>query len=622
VASEGRRVSPRRRTTPSPRRELDPITFELVHAALVSVAEEMGVVLKRSSYSPIIREMEDFSCALFTARGDLVAQADFIPAQLGAMSLVVRSVLERWGDEIQPGDVFVANHPYMGAMHTPDVNILQPVFLDERLFAWSGATAHHIDVGGVNPGTEGPDLRQLYAEGIVLPPVRLYEHGEENRDLFDVLTENVRDPASTISDLRAQRAACALGDRRLRELVDRHGVATIETGFRQALDAVERATRATLRGLPDGDAEAEGFLDDDGRGGPPTRIHARLAKRGDRLVADLSGSARQVAGAFNVPWASTRAAVVYALRAMTDPSMTTNDGILRPLEIVCPVGSVLNPARPGAVSVRHNTCQRLADVLVRAFSTLWPDRAVASSTVTFVGINISSRSPLTGHASVLSDVIGGGTGAHADGPGLDGVDTYMANVGLMPVEVAEVNYSVRIRCTELIEGSEGTGMHDGGRGLRREYEILDRPEVVTYYAEQTDPRFRPVGIDGGTDASPSRITVIHPHGEDVAAAQKATVEVEPGSVIRIETSGGGGSGSASAADPAAHERAQDARRRRWPNAVRPERFIERIEHASARPRLRGRGFRDERPMRRRAGRLRSVPAPCRRSATGPRRVPL
>ena len=531
----------RERTGPPP---LDPITFELAHAGLVSAAEEMGVVLKRSSYSPIIREMEDFSCALFAADGDLVAQADFIPAQLGAMSLVVRSVLQRWEGAIRPGDVFVANHPYMGAMHTPDINIIQPVFLRGRLFGWTGATAHHLDVGGVNPGTEGPDLRQLYAEGIVLPPVRLYEEGHENRDVFDVLTENVRDPLSTISDLRAQRAACALGERRLLELVDRFGERTVTTAFAQALDVVERATRAALRELPDGQAAAEGFLDDDGRGGPPTRIHARLAKRRDRLTVDLSGSAPQVAGAFNVPWASTRAAVVYALRAMVDPSMTTNDGILRPLEIVCPLGTVLNPEHPAAVSVRNNTCQRLADVLVRAFSTLWPERSVASSTVTFVGINVSSRSPLTGRASVLSDVIGGGTGAHAEGDGLDGVDTYMANVGLMPVEVAETNYSVRILRTELIEGSQGRGLHEGGRGLRREYQILDRPEIATFYAEQTDDRFPPVGAAGGGDATPSKITVIDPSGRPMDVPQKATLELEPGSIVRIETSGGGGYGRA------------------------------------------------------------------------------
>jgi N-methylhydantoinase B len=515
-----------------------------VHAGLVSTAEEMGVVLKRSSYSPIIRDMDDFSCAVFAADGTLVAQADFIPAQLGAMSLVVGATLERWGDAIAEGDVFIANHPYLGAMHTPDVNILQPVFVDGVRFAWTGATAHHLDVGGVNPGTEGPDLREIYAEGVVLPPIRLYRGGADNRDVFDLLTENVRDPRSTISDLRAQRAACDLGERRLRELIERFGLATVDAGFHRSVDVVERATRELLREAPDGTAEAEGFLDDDGRGGPPTRLHVRLDKRADRLMVNLSGSAPQVAGAFNVPWASTRAAVIYAIRAMTDPSMTTNDGILRPVEIVCPRGNVLNPEPPAAVSVRHNTCQRLADVLVRAFSRLWPDRAVASSTVTFVGINLSSRSPSSGHRSVLSDVIGGGTGAHETGPGLDGVDTYMANVGLMPVEVAETNYSVRILRTELIDGSQGRGRHDGGRGLRREYLVLDRPEVVTYYAEQTDERFRPTGTAGGSDAAPSRITVIGPDGDALDLPQKATTEVAPGTIVRIETSGGGGYGRA------------------------------------------------------------------------------
>ena len=202
-----RKVSSRRRT------QLDPITFELVHAGLISAAEEMGVILKRSSYSPIIRDMEDFSCAVFAADGALVAQADYIPAQLGAMSLVVGSVLERWGDEIDEGDVFVANHPYMGAMHTPDVNILQPVFVEDRLFAWTGATAHHLDVGGVNPGTEGPDLREVYAEGVILPPIRLYRRrAGQSRHLRPAVGERPRPtfddfgPPGTARRLRARRA--------------------------------------------------------------------------------------------------------------------------------------------------------------------------------------------------------------------------------------------------------------------------------------------------------------------------------------------------------------------------------------------------------------------------------
>ena len=532
------------------RTAIDPITFELASAALLSAAVEMGGVLKHSSYSPIIREMDDFSCALFRADGDLVAQADFIPAQLGAMSLVVKSIIERWGDAVAAGDAFLANHPYLGAMHTPDLNVIMPIFIGGSLAAWAGTTAHHIDVGGVRPGTEGPDLGEVYAEGLLLPPVRLYRAGEENPDVFAYVGAAVRDPVSTLSDLRAQRAACLVGQRRVAELADRYSPAVVSAVFDLMLESVERAVRLDLADLPDGEAEAEGFLDDDGAGGPPTRIHVRLAKRADAVVADLSGSAPQVRGAMNVPWASTRASVVYALRAMTDPSRLTNDGILRAIEIICPRGTVLNPEPPGAVSVRHNTCQRLADTLIRAASQIWPDRAVASSTVAFFGMNLASASPRTGVPSVMAEVVGGGTGAHRGGDGLDGVDTYMANVGLMPVEVAESSYQVRILRTELIPGSQGDGEYRGGLGLRRDYQVLERESVVTLYSEQTDPRFAPRGAAGGMDGQPSRITVFDPAGRPLPTGSKASLPLQPGSVIRIETSGGGGYGDPARRDPA------------------------------------------------------------------------
>jgi N-methylhydantoinase B len=529
---------------------IDPITFELASAALQSAAVEMGTVLKHSSYSPIIREMDDFSCALFRADGDLVAQADFIPAQLGAMSLVVKSIIDRWGDAVAAGDAFLANHPYLGAMHTPDLNVIMPIFLGGSLAAWVGTTAHHIDVGGVRPGTEGPDLREVYAEGLLLPPVRLYRAVDENPDVFAFVGAAVRDPVSTLSDLRAQRAACLVGERRVAELAGRYSPAILSAVFDLMLESVERAVRLDLAELPDGEAEAEGFLDDDGAGGPPTRIHVRLAKYDDAVMADLSGSALQVRGAMNVPWASTRASVVYALRAMTDPTRPTNDGILRAIEIICPRGTVLNPEPPGAVSVRHNTCQRLADTLIRAASQIWPDRAVASSTVAFFGMNLESASPRTGVPSVMAEVVGGGTGAHRGGDGLDGVDTYMANVGLMPVEVAESSYQVRIVRTELIAGSQGDGEYRGGLGLRRDYQVLGRESVVTLYSEQTDPRFAPCGAAGGTDGQPSRITVFDPAGRPLPVGSKASLALKPGSVIRIETSGGGGYGDPARRDPA------------------------------------------------------------------------
>lgn len=522
--------------------DVDLVTFEVVSSALHSIAEEMGAALKRSSYSPIIRDMDDFSCALFTPDGDLVAQADYIPAQLGAMSLVVKSILERWPGQIADGDTFLCNHPYKGAMHLPDVNVVSPIFAEGQLIGWAGTAAHHIDVGGVNPGSEGPSLQELYAEGFIMPPVRLSIAGVENADVVALLTENIRDPLTTVSDLRAQRAACSVGRDRVLELVDRYGVDLMSMIMARMLDTAAAATRHALLALPDGAGEAEGFLDDDGRGGPPTRIHARIVKTGERLLVDLSGSSPQVAGAMNVPWASARAGIVYAVRCVVAPDLAANDGILRAVDIDCPLGNVLNPNFPAAVSVRHNTCQRLADTLIRAMTDLWSDLSVASSTVSFFGLNIGSSSPRLGRLSVLGDVVGGGTGGTPDDDGIDGVDTYMSNVGLMPAEVVETNYRVRLLRCELRPGSQGVGTHNGGLGLVREYEILDHPQRATYYAEQTNPEFVPRGSSGGADAEPSVISVTTASGADRQLPMKGSVLLQVGDVLRVETAGGGGWG--------------------------------------------------------------------------------
>jgi N-methylhydantoinase B len=374
--------------------------------------------------------------------------------------------------------------------------------------------------------------------------------GQENPDVVALLTANIRDPLSTVSDLRAQRAACSLGRDRLLELVEHHGSRVVLSVMERTLDNVEKAVRVALSDLPDGTAEAVGYLDDDGRSGEPTRIKAVVTKRGDSLTVDLSGSASQIAGALNVPWASSRAGVVYAVRAMVAPELGANDGILRALEIICPPGNVLNPRPPAAVSARHNTCQRLADTLIRAMSTLWPELAVASSTVSFFCFNVGSQSPVDGRPAVMADVVGGGTGATADGDGLDGVDTYMSNVGVMSAEVAETNYQVRVLRTELLPGSQGTGEFNGGLGLRREYEILATPQKVTYYGEQTNSEFAPSGAALGGSARSTLVEVVGPDGELCGLPGKASVTLQPGSVVRVETAGGGGYGDPARRSPA------------------------------------------------------------------------
>lgn len=527
----------------TPTVSLDVITFEVLNSALQSVAEEMGVILKRSSYSPIIRDMDDFSCALFTAEGDLVAQADYIPAQLGAMSLVVKAIIKRWDGQIRDGDAYICNHPYLGAMHLPDINVVAPIFIDDQLAGWSGTAAHHIDVGGVNPGSEGPELTDIHAEGLILAPVRLSIAGEENADLIDVITANIREPRSTVSDLRAQRAACVLGYRRLNELAAQYGLDTVRTVMSRSLDVVDKGVRASLSNLPDGQGEAEGFLDDDGIDGPPTRIHCKVSKIGNELTIDLSGSDPQTRGAMNVPWASTRAGIVYAVRAVVASDLGANDGLLRAVTIEAPEGIVLNPTPPAAVSVRHNTCQRFADTLIRALTDMWPDEAVGSSTVSFFCMNVGSTSPVTGEAAVMADVVGGGTGATNESDGIDGVDTYMSNVGIMPAEVVETNYRIRVLRNEFIPGSQGLGQFNGGMGVRREYEILDHDQRATYYAEQTHPDFAPRGAAGGADGQATKVTVVSPDGTETEMGTKGSTLLEAGTVVRVETAGGGGFGS-------------------------------------------------------------------------------
>ncbi|MFC7765221.1 hydantoinase B/oxoprolinase family protein [Leucobacter soli] len=281
-------------------------------------------------------------------------------------------------------------------------------------------------------------------------------------------------------------------------------------------------------------------------------MHARIEKRGGRLSIDLSGSDRQTAGAMNIPWASARAGLVYAVRCVVAPGLGSNDGLLRALDVTAPEGTVVNPTPPAAVSIRHNSCQRLADTLIRAMYEIWPDRAVASSSVSFFCFNVGSTSPATGQQAVMADVVGGGTGATAHGDGLDGVDTYMSNVGVMPTEVVETNYNIRIRKTEFRPGSQGRGRYNGGLGLVREYEILEHPQHATFYAEQTDSRFAPEGAASGGTALPTTITVLGPDGSVLDTPRKTSRILQPGTVVRVESAGGGGFG-----DPA--DRPQELR---------------------------------------------------------------
>jgi N-methylhydantoinase B len=523
---------------------VDPVTTAVIGSGLVATSDEMSEALRRSSYSPIIREMLDYSCAIFTDEGETVAQAENIPALLGAMSIALQALIaDNAAGGFEPGDIFIANDPYRGGTHTPDIHIFTPVFVGDRLMAWSGSLAHHADIGGTNPGTEGFANRSIFEEGLRFPNIRLFEAGRPIEPLFRYIEANVRDPRATLGDLRAQVAAVKLGATRVRSLAARHGDAVLAAAMRALLDGGEARMRASILEHRDGRAEAVGYLDSGGVGDDPVRICVAVEVHGDRVEADFTGTDPQVAGGLNCSRTAVMAGVLFAVKAIFDADGTQNGGCARPIDVVLPEGTVVNPRYPAALSLRHLTAQRIADTLIRAFAQLYPEDAAAGSFVGFSSLAAEGVHPRTGLPTVPQDDLGGGMGGHPGGDGLDAVDTYLGNVGILPAEICELQYPLRIVSTELLPDSCGPGRHRGGLGMRRIYEFLGPCDLVAY-SEQTVRAFAPWGADGGEDGTPASVVLRRTTGEEIAIT-KTRLLASAGDRLVLTTGGGGGYGPAS-----------------------------------------------------------------------------
>lgn len=528
---------------------MDPITVAVIASSLQATAQEMSEALRRSSHSPIIREMLDYSCAVFTADGETVAQDDLIPAFLGTMAATLPHVIEAVGDRpLADGDAYMTNDPYRGGTHTPDIQVFVPVLHDGRLIAWCGNIAHHSDVGGTNPGTEGYANRSIFEEGLRIPPIRFSSGGELNEAVLELIGNNIRDPASTAGDLRAQLAAAKLGQRRLAETVARYGTATVTDAMGAVLDQSERRIRSAIAERSNGTATAEGWLDDDGLGSDPVKIAVSVEVLDDRVSIDLTGTDPQMQGGLNVSATAARAAITFAVKAVFDPDGPQNGGAIRAIDIVLPEGTMVNPRFPAAVSLRHLGVQRLADTLVRAFGTLYPEHATAGAFVGFSSLAAACRHPRAGNEVVIQDDLGGGMGGHARGDGLDAVDVYLGNVQMLPAEICELQYPVRIVRTELVPDSGGPGQFRGGLAIRRVYEFLDDADGV-FYTEQTRDQFAPFGVGGGKAGTAARLEVERADGsrEEIT---KRRLTMLAGDRLVTTTGGGGGYG-----DPARRERA-------------------------------------------------------------------
>jgi N-methylhydantoinase B/oxoprolinase/acetone carboxylase alpha subunit len=518
------------------RQAVDPIELELFKNIFIAISEEMAAVLGRTALSPNIKERRDYSCSLFNAKGETLAQGSHIPVHLGAMPLSVQAAIGSL--RFEPGDLAILNDPYRGGTHLPDITCVSPVFIRGKLLFFVANRAHHADVGGMSPGSM-PLATELFQEGLIIPPLKLVSRGRRNEDVFSLLLSNVRTPDERRGDLLAQVAANDVGRLRLAEAVERHGLAKILSYAGLVQDYTEAILRQTIRTIPDGRYGFEDVMDDDGITGRPVRIAVDVTVRGDRAVVDFSRSARQVEGGINANFAITCSAVLYVFRCLVEEDIPFNTGLMRPLEIVAPRGLIVNAEFPAACAAGNvETSQRIVDVLLGALARAVPDKVPAASQGTMNNIAFGGRDPVKGGAFAYYETIGGGMGAGRSGPGLSGVHTHMTNSLNTPLEALENYLPLKIRRYGLRKGSGGRGMRRGGEGIIREYEFLV-PADLTIMSERR--KRSPYGLRGGRPGAPGRNTLIS-GGRRRALGSKVNVKIGAGDVLRVETPGGGGYG--------------------------------------------------------------------------------
>ncbi|WP_129115721.1 hydantoinase B/oxoprolinase family protein [Halegenticoccus tardaugens] len=521
--------------------ELDPITLEIMRNRLEGIAEEMGQVLVTSAYSPNIKERRDCSTAVFDADGRLVAQAEHIPVHLGAMPEAVRVVLDR---DPEPGDVYVLNDPFAGGTHLPDVTMVSPIAHEGEVVGYAASRAHHADVGGMTPGSMPAGAREIYQEGLRLPPVPLVRRGEINDDVMALLLANVRNGSERRADLRAQIAANDRAGDRVRALIESEGKARVLAAFDAVIDYSRDRMAAELGALPDGRYAARDALEGDGVTDEDVPIEVAVEIDGERVEVDFSGTAPQVAGNVNAPFAVAASAVYFVVRCVTDPEIPPNQGCYDPVSIDVPEGSVLNPRPPAAVVGGNvETSQRVTDVVLAALSEAAPDRVPAGGQGTMNNLTIGSR---TSEGFTYYETIGGGFGARPDGDGMDGVQVGMTNTLNTPIEALEAEYPLRVERYALRSGSGGRGRFRGGLGVERAVTV-EAAATVSLLTERR--RIAPKGVAGGEPGALGENLV---DGEPVPA--KTTREVEPGTTVTVRTPGGGGHGDPDERDPAAEER--------------------------------------------------------------------
>jgi N-methylhydantoinase B len=540
-------------------KRFDPITLEIYRALYTSVAEEMGIALRRTAFSPNIKERRDYSCAVFDAGGRVIAQGDHMPVHLGSMPMAVASALSQI--DLQPGDVVALNDPYAGGTHLPDVTLVMGVFAEvpgvryqvtaKRKSPFRHLTpetrhplffvanrAHHADIGGATPGSMGMST-DIYGEGLCIPPIRLVRNGELDEDVMRLILANVRSHGERRGDFQAQIGSLKTGARRLLEIVERRGARETADYATHLIEYSARLMRHVLDSISDGNYEAEDALDDDGITDDPVTIKVRITIKGKQARVDFTGSAPQVIGPVNAVEAITVSAVSYVFRCLLGDDVPASAGLMAPIEVVAPRGTVVNAVHPAAVAGGNvETSQRIVDVVFKALARAIPDRIPAASQGTMNNLTIGGIDPRTSREFSYYETVAGGMGARPGNDGISGVHTHMTNSLNTPAEALEYAYPLRVREYKIRKGSGGKGKQQGGDGVIREIETL-APARMSLLADRR--KRAPYGLSGGEDGEIGSASIIR-DGRARKIGSKGSWELRAGDRVRIETPGGGGFG--------------------------------------------------------------------------------
>ena len=526
--------------------KIDPIKFEVIRNGFLESTEEMAVALRKSAYSTNIKTRCDFSCAFFDKELRNIAQSFSQPNHLGSLAGTVKQAVTEYGSEkLFPGDQIAINYPYPGGAHLNDIVVIAPFYYDDEIFGYFANTAHHVDVGGGAPASIGA-FREVFQEGVIIPPVKLVERGEIVDDVFRLIISQIRSKRETAGDFRAQFAANNTGVRRLEALVDRYGKNLVNFYIEELIKYTDRLAFAEIAKLPKGEYQDYGYVDNDGFSNEPVKLMVRVLIDKKGVLFDFTGSDNQRRAPVNSTYAQTFSAAAYALKCVADPDLPVNDGFYKHVRIIAPEGTVVNCTPPYPVVAGWETQIRLNDIIFKAMSKAIPERMIAGTKGMICHAGFGGNDPRTGDYYCYLETLAGGYGGRFKSDGPDAVQPHGQNTENAPIEETEINYPVQIVRYELVEDSEGPGRHRGGLGLRRDYLFNDHDVTFTILSDRD--KSGAWGIMGGNE-SRKAYYILNPQGEAKAMSSKTTLDLTPGDTISYQTCGGGGYGPPEERDP-------------------------------------------------------------------------